>query len=60
MKIQDAVNALVFAITKHFVGDPADYRESAYDSLENLKCFTLSISSNFIFIILLICAWVSL
>jgi hypothetical protein len=42
LQIQDAVNALVFAITKHFVGDPADYRESAYDSLENLKCYTLS------------------
>jgi hypothetical protein len=42
LQIQDAVNALVFAITKHFVGDPADYRESAYDSLENLRCYTLS------------------
>jgi hypothetical protein len=42
LQIQDAVNNLVFAITKHFVGDPADYRESAYDSLENLRCYTLS------------------
>jgi hypothetical protein len=42
LQIQDAVNTLVFAITKHFVGDPADYRESAYDSLENLRCYTLS------------------
>ena len=42
LQIQDAVNALVFAITKHFVGDPVDYRESVYDSLENLKCYTLS------------------
>jgi hypothetical protein len=42
LQIQDAVNALVFAITKLFVGDPADYRESVYDSLENLKCYTLS------------------
>jgi hypothetical protein len=42
LQIQDDVNALVFAITKHFVGDPADYRESAYDSLDNLRCYTLS------------------
>ena len=42
LQIQDVINTLVFAITKHFVGDPADYRESAYDSLENLKCYTLS------------------
>ena len=42
LQIQDVVNALVFAITKHFVGDPADYKESAYDSLENLRCYTLS------------------
>jgi hypothetical protein len=33
LQIQDAVNTLVFAITKHFVADPADYRESVYDSL---------------------------
>jgi hypothetical protein len=42
LQIQDAVNNLVFAITKHFVGDPQDYRESSYDSLENLRCYTLS------------------
>ena len=38
LQIQDAINTLFFVITKHFVADPADYRESAYDSLENLKC----------------------
>jgi hypothetical protein len=42
LQIQDAINTLVFAITRHFVGDPADYRKSAYDSLENLRCYTLS------------------
>ena len=42
LQIPDAVNTLVFAITKHFVEDPADYRESAYDSLKNLRCYTLS------------------
>ena len=42
LQIQDVVNTLVFAITKHFVGDPADYRENAHDSLENLRCYTLS------------------
>jgi hypothetical protein len=42
LQIQDAVNTLFFTITKHFVGDLADYRESAYDSLENLRCYILS------------------
>ncbi len=41
-QIQDVINTLVFAITKHFVGDPVEYRESVYDSLKNLKCYTLS------------------
>ena len=41
LQIQDTINTLVFAITKHLVGDPADYRESAYDSLENLRCYIL-------------------
>ena len=41
-QIQDVINTLVFTITKHFVGDPIEYRESVYDSLENLKCYTLS------------------
>ena len=26
---QDAVNALIFTITKHFVGDPNQYKERA-------------------------------
>jgi hypothetical protein len=40
--IEDAVNTLIFAITKHFVGDPSVYRENIYDSLEHLKCHTLT------------------
>jgi hypothetical protein len=40
--VEDAVNTLIFAITKHFVGDPSVYRENIYDSLEHLKCHTLT------------------
>jgi hypothetical protein len=40
--IEDAVNTLIFAITKHFVGDPSVYRENIYDSLEHLKYPTLT------------------
>ena len=28
---QDAVNTLIFTITKHFVGDPNQYKERALD-----------------------------
>jgi len=31
--IEDAVNTLIFAITKNFIGDPTVYRENIYDSL---------------------------
>ena len=40
-KILLILNTLVFAITKHFVGDPTDYRESAY---ENEISFSMFIS----------------
>jgi hypothetical protein len=39
--IEDAVNTLIFAITKYFIGDPVVYRENIYDSLEHLKYHTL-------------------
>ena len=35
---QDAVNTLIFTITKHFVGDPNQCKESASDVLINLRC----------------------
>ena len=35
---QDAVNTLIFTITKHFVGDPNQYKERASDVLINLRC----------------------
>jgi len=40
--IEDVVNTLIFAITKYFVGYPAVYRENIYDSLEHLKCPTVT------------------
>ena len=39
---QDAVNTLIFTITKHFVGDPNQYKERASDVLINLRCPQLS------------------
>ena len=39
---QDAVNTLIFTITKHFVGDPNQYKERASDVLINLRCLQLS------------------
>ena len=28
--IEDSVNSLIFAITKHFIGDPEKYREKIF------------------------------
>ena len=39
---QDAVNTLIYTITKHFVGDPNQYKERASDILINLRCPQLS------------------
>ena len=39
---QDAVNTLIFTITKHFVGDPNQYKERVSDVLINLICPQLS------------------
>ena len=39
---QDAVNTLIFTITKHFVGDPNQYKERVSDVLINLRCPQLS------------------
>ena len=39
---QDTVNILIFTITKHFVGDPNQYKEKALDVLINLRCPQLS------------------
>ena len=39
---QDVVNTLIFTITKHFVGDPNQYKERVSDFLINLRCPQLS------------------
>ena len=39
---QDAVLRLMYAITKHFIGDPNVFAEKNYEILQNLKCRTLS------------------
>ena len=39
---QDAVNTLILIITKHFVGDPNQYKERASNVLINLRCPQLS------------------
>ena len=35
---EDVVNTLIFAITKHFIGDPVYFQERTYEILNNLKC----------------------
>ena len=39
---QDAVIRLVYAITKHFIGDPNTFGERTTEILQNLRCRTLS------------------
>ena len=39
---QDAINTLIFTITKHFVGDPNQYKERDSVVLINLRCPQLS------------------
>ena len=39
---QDAVIKLVYAITKHFIGDPNTFGERTSEILQNLRCRTLS------------------
>ena len=39
---QDAVIRLVYAITKHFIGDPNTYGARTSEILQNLRCRTLS------------------
>ena len=39
---QDAVIRLVYAITKHFIGDPNTFGERTTEVLQNLRCRTLS------------------
>lgn len=40
-EIQDAINTLIFAITLHFVGDPANIKDKSQAALMNIKCKTL-------------------
>ena len=35
---EDTVNTLIFAITKHFTGDPIDFQEITFEILNNLRC----------------------
>ena len=39
---QDAVIRLVYAITKHFIGDPNTFGERTSEILQNIRCRTLS------------------
>ena len=39
---QNVVHGILYAITKHFVGDPRILQESSYKILQNLRCITLS------------------
>ena len=39
---QDSVTRLIYAIVKHFVGDPNTYAERNSEILQNLKCRILS------------------
>ena len=39
---QDAVLRLMYAITKHFIGDPKIFEEKNSEILQNLRCKTLS------------------
>ena len=36
--LYSSINTLIFTITKHFVGDPNQYKEIALDVLINLRC----------------------
>ena len=40
--LYSSINTLIFTITKHFVGDPNQYKEIALDVLINLRCPQLS------------------
>ena len=35
---EDTVNTLIFAITKHFIGDPVYFQERTFEILNNLRC----------------------
>ena len=35
---EDVVNTLIFAITKHFIGDPVYFQERTSEIRNNLRC----------------------
>nr|KYP73941.1 hypothetical protein KK1_006602 [Cajanus cajan] len=39
--IPDAINTLIMAIVKHFIGDPSIWKDRFGELLSNLKCRTL-------------------
>ena len=36
--IEDVVGTLIYSISKHFIGDPAKFKDKTVDLLTNLKC----------------------
>ena len=38
---EDAVNTIIFSITKHLIGDPIYFQERIYEILNNIRCPTL-------------------
>ena len=40
--IEDITATLIYAITKHFVGDPVNFQERVSEQLMNLRCPTMS------------------
>ena len=39
---QNALHCLIYAITKHFIGDPRILQERSFEILQNIRCMTLS------------------
>lgn len=38
VEIQDAISTLIFAIAKHFLGDPSKLKDRSLEILANLRC----------------------
>ena len=39
---QNVVHRIIYAITKHFIGDPRILQERSYEILQNIRCMALS------------------
>ena len=42
LRQQNVVHKLIYAITRHFIGDPKILKERSSEILQNLRCRTLS------------------